>query len=59
MVGLTYNTEDFGAVFFVGSNNIFDKTYVGFININDYYGRYYNAGEPRNITGGLNLSYKF
>jgi len=59
MVGLTYNTEEFGAVFFLGSNNIFNKTYVGYININDYYGRYYDAGEPRNFYLGLNLSYKF
>jgi len=59
MVGLTFNTEEFGAIFFIGSNNIFNKTYVGFININDYYGRYYNSGEPRNYSLGLNLSYKF
>lgn len=59
MAGLTYNTEEYGAIIFLSSNNIFDKTYSGYININDYYGRYYNAGEPRNISLGLNLSYKF
>jgi len=59
MVGLTYNTEEFGTVLFLGTNNIFNETYVGFININDYYGRYYNVGEPRNFSLGLNLSYKF
>ena len=59
MIGLTYGTDVFGTVFFIGSNNIFNKTYVGFININDYYGRYYNAGEPRSLYLGLNLSYKF
>lgn len=59
MFGFSYSTEILGAVLFLGSNNVFDKTYVGYININDYYGRYYDAGEPRNFYFGLNLSYKF
>lgn len=44
---------------FAGVNNIFDKRYVGFININDYLGKFYEAGEPRNIYGGINIGYKF
>jgi iron complex outermembrane receptor protein len=42
-----------------GVNNILNKRYVGFININDFFGRFYETGEPRNVYGGLNLSYKF
>ncbi|MCG6914837.1 TonB-dependent receptor [bacterium BMS3Abin03] len=59
MAGLSFSNEYFGTVFYLGAGNIFDKRYAGFININDFYGRYYETGEPRNIYGGLNLSYKF
>ena len=59
MLGATYSTELLGIVFYAGLNNIFDKRYVGFVNINDYYGRYYDTGEPRNFFSGLNVSLKF
>jgi iron complex outermembrane receptor protein len=59
MAGVNFNIGKFNTVFYTGINNIFDKRYVGFININDYYGRYYSAGEPRSIYSGLNISYKF
>jgi iron complex outermembrane receptor protein len=59
MFGLSYNSELLGAVFYVGVNNIFDKRYVGFININDYFERYYETGEPQSFYGGLNVSLKF
>ena len=59
MFGVTYNTELLGIVLYAGENNIFDKRYVGFININDYYGRYYETGEPRSFYSGLNISLKF
>jgi iron complex outermembrane receptor protein len=59
MAGLSFSNEYFGTVFYLGAGNIFNKRYAGFININDFYGRYYDTGEPRNIYGGLNLSYKF
>jgi len=42
-----------------GMNNIADKVYVGFININSTNGRYYEAGEPQNFYGGINLGYAF
>ncbi|GAB4294851.1 MAG: TonB-dependent receptor PqqU [Ignavibacteriaceae bacterium] len=42
-----------------GVNNILDKTYVGFININSASGRFYEAGEPRNFYGSVNLGYNF
>jgi len=59
MAGVNFNVGKFNTVFYTGINNIFDKRYVGFININDYYGRYYSAGEPRSVYSGLNISYKF
>jgi len=59
MVGINYNTELLGIIFYTGIYNIFDKRYVGFVNINDYFGRYYETGEPRSFYGGLNISLKF
>jgi len=59
MAGVNATFEPFNVVFYVGVNNIFDRRYVGFVNINDFYGRYYEAGEPRNIYGGLNLSFRY
>ena len=59
MIGGAYNTELLGVVFYAGLNNIFDRRYVGFVNINDYQGRYYETGEPRTFFSGLNLSLKF
>lgn len=59
MVGLTLTLGETHAVAFAGINNIFDRRYAGFININDYTGRYYEAGEPRNVYSGLNISYQF
>lgn len=59
MVGINISLEKFNVLAFTGINNIFDRRYVGFVNINDYYGRYFEMGEPRNIYGGLNISYKF
>ncbi len=55
MGGITYQSELFGAVFYAGVYNIFDKKYVGFVNINDYLGRYYEPGEPRSFYSGLNI----
>ena len=42
-----------------GVNNISDKVYVGFININSSNGRYYEAGEPQSFYAGINLGYSF
>jgi iron complex outermembrane receptor protein len=41
---------------YVGVNNIFNRRYAGFININDYYDRYYESGEPRMLYVGLKLT---
>ena len=59
MLGTAYNTELLGIVFYAGVNNVFDKRYVGFVNVNDYYGRYYETGEPRTFYSGLNVNFKF
>jgi iron complex outermembrane recepter protein len=59
MGGINFTVGKFNTVFYAGINNIFDKRYVGYVNINDFYGRYYETGEPRSIYSGLNISYKF
>jgi len=59
MAGINMNVKNINFTAYVGINNIFDKRYVGFININEYYGRYCETGEPRNIYSGLNISYRF
>ena len=59
MAGINFNVGKLNTVFYAGVNNIFDKRYVGYVNINDFYGRYYETGEPRSIYSGLNVSYKF
>jgi iron complex outermembrane receptor protein len=59
MGGLTYQGELFSAVLYGGIYNIFDKRYVGFVNINDYFGRYYETGEPRSFYSGLNVRMNF
>ncbi len=58
MAGLTFSNENFDVTGFIGMNNIFDKRYASFININDYYGKYYETGEPRAFYFGINLNYK-
>lgn len=58
MAGLTYSSDDFDITGFAGMNNIFDKKYASFININDYYNRYYETGEPRTFYFGINFNYK-
>ncbi|MCE1164638.1 MAG: TonB-dependent receptor [Bacteroidetes bacterium] len=59
MAGINITTGKFNTILYVGANNIFDKRYVGYININDFFGRYYETGEPRSVYSGLNISYKF
>jgi iron complex outermembrane receptor protein len=55
MVGATLTFGDFSAVLYGGMNNIFDRRYSGFININDFAGRYYETGEPRTGYAGVKL----
>lgn len=42
-----------------GLNNLLDKVYVGFININSSNGQFYEAGEPYSWYAGLNFGYTF
>jgi len=59
LIGVTAEYDKFNLLFSFGFNNIFDRKYVGFININDSNGRYYELGQPRNFYSGLNIEYKF
>lgn len=57
--GLDLNFGKFNVLLSYGINNLFNKKYVGFININSDRKEYYEAGEPRNYFGILNIGYKF
>jgi iron complex outermembrane receptor protein len=57
LAGLNFTFKNLNVLAYIGINNLFDKRYVGYININDFYGRYYNMGEPRNIFSGLNIKF--
>jgi len=59
MGGFNVTFGHVNTILFLGLNNIFDKRYVGYININDFFNRYYETGEPRSFYSGLNVSYKF
>lgn len=58
-LGLDMNFGRFSLLLSGGVDNIADKVYVGFININSSSNRFYEAGEPRNFYGTLNLGYRF
>lgn len=55
MVGATVTLGEFSVVLYGGMNNIFDRRYAGFININDFAQRYYETGEPRTGYFGIKL----
>ena len=57
--GLDFKFQGFNLLLLAGVNNITDHTYVGFININSAAGEFYEAGEPKNFFGGINLGYAF
>jgi iron complex outermembrane recepter protein len=59
MAGIDFSISNFNTILYIGANNIFDRRYIGYININDFFGRYYETGEPRTLYSGLNVSYKF
>jgi iron complex outermembrane receptor protein len=58
-MGLDMVFGNFNLLVTGGINNILDKVFVGFININSANGRFYEAGEPRNFYAGINLGYAF
>jgi iron complex outermembrane receptor protein len=58
-IGLDMVFGKFNLLLSGGVNNISDLVYIGFVNINSSNGRFYEAGEPRNFYGGINLGYTF
>jgi iron complex outermembrane receptor protein len=58
-VGIDCNFDKFRLIAFGGMNNITDKKYVAFININSANSDYYESGPKRNFFGGLTLAYMF
>ncbi len=59
LIGIDLSYKGFSLLANIGINNITDKQYVAFININDANGRYYESGPKRNFFGTLNLGYNF
>lgn len=65
LLGLDYRFKNFSVLLSGGVNNIFNKKYVGFININANpeslinQRRYYEPGEPRSYYVNLNFGYTF
>ena len=59
MGGVHVVHEPFNTIAFVGVRNLFDRRYAGFINVNDFLGRYYETGEPRTVYGGIKVSCAF
>ncbi len=57
LLGINFTYKHLNILTYFGIKNIFDRRYVGYININDFFGRYYSLGEPRNIFGGLNIKF--
>lgn len=57
LAGLNASFENYGVVLYGGIHNIFDRRYAGFINVNEFYGRYYETGEPRSLYAGLKVTF--
>ncbi|MCC6550062.1 MAG: TonB-dependent receptor, partial [Ignavibacteriaceae bacterium] len=62
LASVTLGTEiyfdKFSLILSGGGMNLFDRQYIGFININATGGRFYEAGEPRNFFGNMTLTYR-
>lgn len=58
-LGLDIFLGQFNVLVSGGVNNIFNKNFVAFININSDRKEFYEAGEPRNYFAGINLGYTF
>lgn len=57
--GFEYKFEKFSLLLSGGINNILNKQYVGFVNINSTSKRFYEAGEPRTFFASLRIGYLF
>jgi outer membrane receptor protein involved in Fe transport len=58
-LGVDFNFDKFRVVAYGGLNNIADKKYVAFININSDRFEFFEQGARRNFFGGLTLAYMF
>jgi len=58
-LGFDVSVKGFNLLVSVGVNNVFDKTYAAFVNTNSSTKEFYEAGEPRNYFGGINVGYTF
>lgn len=55
--GVDFVFDKFNLLISGGINNIADKRYVAFININSIRKEFYEAGEPKTYFGGITLGY--
>ncbi|MBS1518863.1 MAG: TonB-dependent receptor [Bacteroidetes bacterium] len=58
-LGTDLTFKNFRLLAYAGLNNVFDKKYVAFVQINSDRQEFYEAGPRRNFFGGINLSYLF
>jgi iron complex outermembrane receptor protein len=58
-LGMDVTYGPFSLILAGGLRNVFDETYVGFININSADGRFYEAGAPRNYYMTLKVGLQF
>ncbi|HZY10220.1 MAG TPA: hypothetical protein VFF29_03620, partial [Bacteroidota bacterium] len=56
-IGFDWIVNKFQVIASCGINNMFNHTYVAFVNINSANKEFYEASEPRNYFVGINLGY--
>jgi len=56
-IGVDVNLKHFRILGYAGVNNIADKKYVAFINVNSDRKEFYESGAPRNFFSGITLAY--
>jgi outer membrane receptor protein involved in Fe transport len=56
-LGLDMKFGSFNALVSGGVNNIANKKYIGFLNINSTTQEFYEAGEPRNFFASITAGY--
>lgn len=59
VIGLDWKVSDLNFLLSGGVNNILDKRYAAFLNINSTSGRFYELGEPRNAFLSFTAGYRF
>jgi iron complex outermembrane recepter protein len=59
LLGIDANFGGVNVLLSGGVSNLFDETYVGFVNINSTSGEFYEAGSPRAYFVGLNIGSSF